>query len=58
VKKLGIWMTSKQGISFDLSQLIFIRAMFSWLQNSKSFQDSPSHRICRHMYGVLNIGKK
>jgi hypothetical protein len=34
------------------------RAMFRSLQNVKSFQDSPSHRIYRHMYGALNIGKK
>jgi hypothetical protein len=24
----------------------------------KSFQDSPSHRICRYIYGTLNVGKK
>jgi hypothetical protein len=32
-------------------------ACFSW-QSSKSFQDSSSHRIYRHMYRTLNIDKK
>jgi hypothetical protein len=34
------------------------KAMFSLWQNAKSFQDSPSHRIYRHMYRALNVGKK
>jgi hypothetical protein len=34
------------------------KATFSLPQNAKSFQDFLSHRICRHMYGVLNVGKK
>jgi hypothetical protein len=34
------------------------KAMFISLQNAKSFQDSPSHRICRHIYEALNVGKK
>jgi hypothetical protein len=30
-------------------------ALFSSPQKAKSFQDFPSHRILRHMHGVLNI---
>jgi len=31
------------------------RALFSSPQKPKSFQDSPSHRIFRHMHETLNI---
>jgi hypothetical protein len=34
------------------------QAMFRSQQNAKTFQDSPSHRICRYMYGALNVVKK
>jgi len=32
-----------------------IKALFSSPQKTKTFQDSPSHRILRHMHGALNI---
>jgi len=32
-------------------------ALFSSLRNPKNFQDSPSHRILRHMHEALNINK-
>jgi len=31
------------------------RALFSSPRNPKNFQDSPSHRILRHMHEALNI---
>ena len=31
------------------------KALFSSPRNTKSFQDSPSHRILRHMHEALNI---
>jgi len=31
--------------------------LFSCIQNSKSLQDSPSHRIFERMHEVLNIAK-
>jgi hypothetical protein len=34
------------------------KAMFSSRQNAKKIQDFPSHRMCWHMYGALNISKK
>jgi len=33
------------------------KALFTSTQNPKTFQDSPSHQIFRHMHGVLNINK-
>jgi len=33
------------------------KALFSSPQKAKSFQDSPSHRILRHMHEALNIDK-
>ena len=33
------------------------KALFSSPQNPKSFQDSLSHRILRHMHEALNIDK-
>jgi len=35
----------------------FSRALFSSPQTPKTFQDSMSHRILRHMHGALNIDK-
>jgi hypothetical protein len=36
--------------------LVFsFKALFTSTQKRKIFQDSPSHRIFRHMHGVLNI---
>jgi hypothetical protein len=32
-----------------------IKALYSSHQKPKSFQDSPSHRILRHMHEALNI---
>jgi len=32
-------------------------ALFSFLKKPKTFQDSPSHRILRHMHDTLNIDK-
>ena len=34
-----------------------IWALFTSNPKRKIFQNSPSHRIFRHMYGVLNIGE-
>jgi hypothetical protein len=34
------------------------KALFSSPQNLKTFQDSLSHRILRHMHRALNIDKK
>ena len=34
------------------------KALFSCLQNSKTLQDSPSHRIFERMYEVLNVAKQ
>jgi hypothetical protein len=44
--------------------LACIRIVFVWLpdldtqKKPKTLQDSPSHRILRHMHGTLNIDKK
>ena len=35
-----------------------IEALFRCIQKSKILQDSPSHRILRHMHETLNIDKK
>jgi len=35
-----------------------IKVLFSSPHNQKIFQDFPSHRHLRHMYGALNIDKK
>jgi hypothetical protein len=32
-----------------------MKALFTSPRNPKSFQDSPSHRILRHMHEALNI---
>ena len=32
--------------------------LFSCIQNSKTLQDSPSHRIIKHMHEVLNVAKQ
>jgi len=34
------------------------KGLFRCIQKPKSLQDSPSHRILRHMHGALNIDKK
>ena len=48
-------------VSIDLrvKWIFLIEALFSSHQNQnpKNFQDSPSHRILRHMYEALNIDK-
>ena len=33
------------------------QALFSCIQNSKTLQDSSSHRIFQHMHEVLNLHK-
>ena len=33
-------------------------ALFSWLQNFKILQDSPSHQIFQRMHEVLNVAKQ
>jgi len=33
-------------------------SLFRYTQKPKTLQDSPSHRILRHMHEVLNIDKK
>jgi hypothetical protein len=40
------------------SLLALIRQCLDPFKLSKILQDSPSHRIFRHMYGALNVGKK
>jgi len=35
-----------------------INPLFRCTQNSKTLQDSPSHRIFEHMHEVLNVGKQ
>jgi len=37
--------------------LSLTKALFSSPQKPKTFQDSSSHRILRHMHGTLNIDK-
>ena len=36
---------------------LHIKALISFLQNPKTFQDSPSYQILRHMHEALNIDK-
>jgi hypothetical protein len=38
--------------------LLFWRSLFSWPPKLKKFAQYPSHRIFRHMHGVLNVGNK
>jgi len=38
-----------------LQNFLGTKALFSSLQKQKTFQDSSSHRILRHMHGALNI---
>ena len=45
-------------VRFDVTgnlENFFRHALFTSTQKPKIFQDSPSHRIFRHMHGVLNI---
>jgi len=44
-------MTYKRFVKF------LYKALFTFTQKPKIFQDSPSHRMFRRMNGVLNIGK-
>ena len=46
-----------QGIFGTVGLVVTTRALFTSSQKPKIFQDSPSHRIFRHMHGVLNIDK-
>jgi hypothetical protein len=51
------WRTTWRCLRARRRVLMRTRVLFSSLQNTKSFQDFPSHHICQYMYGVLNIGK-
>ena len=37
---------------------VIIKAPFSFSQNPKFFAQYPSHRILRHMHGILNVDEK
>ena len=54
VAELGyIWITSTPSVKKKST------APFSFIQNLNFFAQYPSHRILRHMHGVLNVdGKK
>jgi len=48
--------------SFSMDELTFsfstyIMPLFSYIQNSKTLQDSPSHRIFERIHEVLNVAK-
>jgi hypothetical protein len=49
---------ARQGLGVLFTPIPLIKALFSSLQNIKSFQDFSSHRISRYMYEALNVGKK
>jgi len=42
-------------VFLDVLQVVSILALFSSPKILQNFSDSPSHRIFRHMHGVLNI---
>jgi len=67
VKILKVCLLEKQDLYLFVnkeSTLLFVinnylsKALFSSPRIPKSFQDSPSHRILRHMYEALNIDEK
>jgi len=41
--------------TLSVQPFYFTQALFSSPQKLKTFQDSPSHRMLRHMHGTLNI---
>jgi len=45
-------------IKFSSIVALISMALFRYTQKPKTLQDSPSHRILRHMHEVLNIDKK
>jgi len=45
-------------LAADRLLLVMIKALFRYIQKPKTLQDSPSHRILRHMHEILNVDKK
>jgi len=49
------WELNKTSVYLSSSEAKFFLALFSSPRNPKSFQNSLSHRILRHMHEALNI---
>ena len=57
--RFGLWSSSLEINKFLRSQQRTLpKAPFRCPQNPKNFAQYPSHRILRHMHGVLNVDEK